>query len=507
MSSSNSDTKENETIDIDFRKIFQFLAKNKNAIFRNLAIAICIWFIFFISYVFVFNKSTVIYSLILGLNFPQASQGKYPNGSQLSASDLISNTVLENVWKQNNLDKKGISFENFQKMFSAVPYLGEVNFIDSKFKSMLSQKNLSRTDIEKIESDYRNEIQAAASRSIKLTLDERNSGIDTLTATKLLDDVVNTWNKIAIEKLGVSRSPKLDGIELNDDMKKASPYILVNYLNDLIFKINTTLSFMRQEPNINVYRDPKSNLNLSGITARIEDISKYQVDELDAFVAINTKPSDWEMLQTQYRLKELYSNKIALEKKAEVYRKALLDYSSTTSQTNLSNSGEMRNKLSNSNDVLGVQIGSDAISKIFSLATESKDSNYRQEITTQRINLENQANDLNVHIQKIERRISTASKTSKFSESSKKEYIDLVDKTWNNLAATIDVIQRIQSIAQKDFVGDNGTLYTIISKPKPINLNSEKIKIYALSSLILFLLISFFITLIRIYFTSNRVSI
>lgn len=507
MSSSNSETKENENIEIDFRRIYQFLSKNKNAIFKNLTIAVFIWFIFFLSYFFIFNKPNIFYSLILGLNFPQASQGKYPNGSQLSATDLISNTVLEQVWLQNNLDKKGISFENFQKMFTAVPYLGEVNFIDSKYKGMLSQKNLSRADIEKIESEYRNEIQAASSRSIKLTLDERNSDIDALTATKILDDVVNAWNRIAIEKLGVLRSPKLDGIELNDDMRKASPYILVNYLNDLIFKINSTLNLMRQEPNINAYRDPKTNLNLSGISARIDDISKYQVDELDAFVAINTKPSDWEMLQTQYRLKELYSNKVALEKKAEVYRKALLDYSSTLSQANLSNSGEMRNKLSNSNDVLGVQIGGDAISKIFSLATESKDSNYRQEITTQRIYLENQANDLNVHIQKIERRISTASKTSKFSESSKKEYEDLLNKTWNNLAVAIEVIQRIQSSAQKDFVGDSGSLYTIVSKPKPINPGFEKIKIYALTSFIVFLIISFFATLIQIYFRNSKVKV
>ena len=490
--------------EIDFRKIFRNVKQNKKRFLRNLAFALGIWAITFLVYAFITYNPTTYYSLILGLNFPQAAQGKYPNGSNLSASDLVSNTVLERVWTENGLEKNGIGYEEFQKMLTSIPYLGEINFIDTKYKGMLSQKNLSRTDIEKIESDYRNEIQAAASKSIKLTLDGKGAKFDLTTASKILNDVANGWSKTATEKLGVSRSPTLDGISLDDGMKNASPYIVVTYFNDVVFKLEALVSLMRQEPNINSYRDSKTNLNLAGASSKIQDISKYQVDELDAFVAINTKPSDWEMLQTQYRLKELYANKVALEKKADVYRKALIDYSATTSQASQNTNGEIRNKPSNGMDGSGVQINGDAITKIFSLATESKDSEYRQEITSKRISVENQANDLSVQIQKLERRISAASKSIKFTETTKKEYTELLDKTWDSLSQAIAVVTRIQSMAQKDFVGDSGVLYTVINQPKPYSPNKGAFSLFALISLFGFIFFGLIATSIQLYIQSGE---
>jgi predicted nucleic acid-binding Zn-ribbon protein len=261
---------------------------------------------------------------------------------------------------------------------------------------------------------------------------------------------------------------------------------------------------MKQEPNINSYRDSKTNLNLAGISSKIQDISKYQVDELDAFVAINTKPSDWEMLQTQYRLKELYANKVALEKKADVYRKALIDYSATTSQASQNTNGEIRNKSSSGMDGSGVQINGDAITKIFSLATESKDSEYRQEITSKRITVENQANDLSVQIQKLERRISAASKSIKFTETTKKEYTDLLDKTWDSLSQAVAVVTRIQSMAQKDFVGDSGVLFTVINQPKPYSPNKGRFFLFALISFFGFMFLGIVTTSIQLYLQSGE---
>lgn len=497
------DSLQSEGGELDVRKIFNAVIQNKKKFIKNSGIAIVLWVVTFLFYAFITYSPATYYSLVLGLNFPQAAQGKYPNGSALSASDLVSNTVLEKVWTENNLEQKGIRLEKFQKMLTAVPYLGEVNFIDTKYKGMLSAKNLSRTDIEKIEAEYRNEIQAAASKSIKLTLDGKDTDIDLTMATKILNDVANSWSKTAVEKLGVSRLPMLDGISLDDGMKLASPYIVITYLNDVVFKLETLIGFMKQEPNINSYRDSKTNLNLAGISSKIQDISKYQVDELDAFVAINTKPTDWELLQTQYRLKELYANKAALEKKADVYRKALIDYSATTSQASSNTSGELRSKSSNGIDGSGVQINGDAITKIFSLATESKDSEYRQEITSKRIAVENQANDLSIQIQKLERRIFAASKSTRFTEATKKEYTELLDKTWDGLSQAISVVTRIQAMAQKDFVGDSGVLYTVINQPKLYNPNKNTLLIFALLSFVGIMFVGIIATSFQLYLQSG----
>ena len=69
---------------------------------------------------------------MLSLNFPQAAQSKYPNGSAFSPSDIVSNTVLEKVWTENKLADKGIKLQDFQKSLTAIPSTGEINFIDTK---------------------------------------------------------------------------------------------------------------------------------------------------------------------------------------------------------------------------------------------------------------------------------------------------------------------------------------------------------------------------------------
>ena len=487
--------------EIDIRKFFLRIISEKKKFTQNAFIAACIWAIAFIIYAFLTYNSSTYYSQVIGLNFPQAAQGKYPNGSQLSASDIISNSVLERVWTKNNLADKSIALPIFQNSFTSIPYSGEVNFIDKKYKDLLATKGLSRPDVEKIESDYKNEIQAASSKNIKLTLDTRGQKYDSALAQKLLNDVAEEWNKTAVEKLGVTKSPVLDGITLNDDIKSSSPYVVLAYLNDSVFRLQTVIALMLREPSSNFYRDSETNLNLSGAASRLQEVSKYEVDELDAFVAINSKPSEWEMLQTQYKLKELQATKIALEQKAETNRRALVDYSTTTSQSISASSVDGRGRGA-VGDNSGVQINGDAITKLFSLAAESKDADYRQGITTNRIAIENQASDLSVQIQKIERRISAAgSRNNKFTEETKKEYKALLDKVWQHLGAIIGVVGRIQITAQKDFLGDSGHLFTVISQPSPYSFNGGLYK-KALISLFLALLFGSIATLAQIYLPS-----
>jgi hypothetical protein len=449
---------------IDLVRTIQDLVKEKKRFLKNGLWALLIWFGLFLAYAFATYNPSHFYSLVLSLNFPQAAQSKYPNGSQFSPSDIVSNTVLEKVWAENKLADRGIKLQDFQKSVTAIPYTGEINFIDTKYKGLLATKNLTRADIEKIEADYRAEVSQASSKNIKLVLDSGKNSYDLSLASKVLNDIATTWSHTAIEKLGVSRSPVLDGLALNEQMKTESPFIVVNYLNDVVYKAQTVIVQMQQDPNSNSYRDEKTGSNLSGLFSKLSEIANYQIDQLDAFVAINTKISDLELLQTRYKIQELQEQRKLLLLKAESNQRALSDYTGSKNQANPS--GDLKGR-GNANNDSGVQINGDAITKLFSLATESKDAEYRQKLTSERINLEGQANDLNLRIAKLERRMSyTQTKSAGLTPETKKEYTAFLDKTWGNLAGVIDAIGRIQVMAQKDFVGDSGLLYTLVSQPE-----------------------------------------
>ena len=483
---------------IDLIQIIKDITKEKKRFLKNGLWALGIWFGLFVVYALVTYNPSHYYSLVLSLNFPQAAQSKYPNGSAFSPSDIVSNTVLEKVWSENKLSDKGIKLQDFQKSLTAIPYTGEINFIDTKYKGLLATKNLSRTDIEKIEADYRAEVSQASSKNIKLVLDSGKNSYDLGLASKVLNDIATTWSQTAIEKLGVSRSPVQDSLVLNDQMKSESPFIVVNYLNDVAYKAQSVIDLMRADPNSNSYRDEKTGSNLSGLSLRLTEIANYQIDQLGAFVSTNLRLNDMELLQARYRIQDLQEQRKVLLLKAESNQRALSDYSGNKNQGN-SASGDLKNRSSASNDS-GVQINGDAITKLFSLATESKDAEYRQQLTSERIRLEGQANELNLRIAKLERMLSSGqSKSNTLSPESKKEYSVMVEKVWANLAGTIDAISRIQVMAQKDFVGDSGLLYTLVSQPESYSPGRSALKKAGLISIFAAIFLSVLFTLGQLF--------
>lgn len=492
----NSHSPDQSADEIDLVQLVKDIAKEKKRFLKNGLLALAIWLVLFLAYALITFNPSHYYSLVLSLNFPQAAQSKYPNGSAFSTSDIVSNTVLEKVWSENKLADKGIKLQDFQKSLTAIPYTGEINFIDTKYRGLLAQKGLNRTDIEKIETEYRAEVSQASSKNIKLVLDSGKNSYDLLLASKVLNDIATTWSQTAIEKLGVSRSPVLDGLTLNDQMKTESPFIVVNYLNDVVYKAQAIIVQMQQDPNSNSYRDEKSASNLSGLYSKLSEIANYQIDQLDAFVAINTKISDLEQLQARYKIQELQDQRKVLLLKAESNQRALSDY---TGAKNQSGNAELKGR-NTANSDSGVQINGDAITKLFSLATESKDAEYRQKLTSERIGFEGQANDLSIRISKLERRLTYGqNKSVALAGEVKQQYTALLDKTWGSLAGSIDAIGRIQVIAQKDFVGDTGLLYTLVSQPESYSPGRSVLKKAGLISMLVTLFLSVLFTLGQLF--------
>ena len=483
---------------IDLIKVIKDLVQEKKRFIKNGLLVLLLWLVFFIGYAILTFNSSTYYSLVVGLTFPQASQGKYPNGSPFSASDIVSTSILERVWSENKLGDRGIKLQSFLNSVSALPYTGEINFINTKYKQLLSAKGLTRTDIEKIEADYRAEVDQSSSKNIKLLLDSNGENYDPALASKVLTDITTSWNKMAIEKLGVSRAPMLDGLVLNAAMKDQPPYVVLNYLNDFIFKAQAIIRAMRSDPNSNAYRDTQTNLNLSGVYSKLTEISTFQVDRLDAFVAISTKPSDWEVLETQYKLKELKAYKELLLEKSKTFARALADYSNNVNKSTAYGSGDRGR--SGGGDGSSLQIDGDAISKLLALAGQAKDAEYRQRLTTDRIAMENEASDLDLQIQKLERRLAMASKSNQFTDATKKQYQGILDGIFVELTSIIGIVTRIQIDSQKDFVGNSGMLFTVINQPQSYSPGRSQLKKVGALSLAGAIALGVFLTLTQIVF-------
>jgi hypothetical protein len=141
------------------------------------------------------------------------------------------------------------------------------------------------------------------------------------------------------------------------------------------------------------------------------------------------------------------------------------------------------------------------------LATESKDAEYRQKMTAERLKYENMANDFNLRIAKLERRMGymTAKIRSASGKGGDVEFATQVDRVWSGLQGVFDAISRIQLQARQDFSGNSGLLYTKLSEAEPHQPGLTKLVQFGLISFCVALFLSLIATIVQItLFQSKR---
>ena len=114
--------------------------------------------------------------------------------------------------------------------------------------------------------------------------------------------------------------------------------------------------------------------------------------------------------------------------------------------------------------------------------------------------MENEASDLDLQIQKLERRLALASKSNQFTDVTKKQYQGMLDNIFVELTSVIGIVTRIQINSQKDFVGNSGMLFTVINQPKAYSPGRTELIKAAAISLAMLIFLGLLFTLAQIFF-------
>lgn len=458
----------NEAGEINLREVANKLISNKATLIKFLGLAFVGWLVCALAYFFL-AASTNHYSIVIAYNFPQAADGKYPNGNPLSPSDLLSGGSLEAAWKENNLGEKGIPLNDFASSISVEPYSQTFQSADKKYKALLSQKNLSRADIEVIEANYKQEITSAAKQNVQITL-STDRRLDNATAAKVLNDIAENWSKQSKEKLGVLRGSLSNAELLNPAMKDVAPYEMLSYLNYVTYALGNTIEKMLNEPASNSLRDSKTDLNLTGILIRLRELSKYGVEKLESIVAANVPATKTDIDVAIKNIESLKDRQDALIQESKSYRQSLIDYSGQSTQGREQFNGASnseRNRYQQDGNGSNIQLSGDAVNKIIDVVQNSKDAQFRQELVGKRIAAENESIKLTEQIRKNERLLARV-KTSNgvMGSQMKAEYQFQIDRIWEELGGLLIAVKNIQIQAQKEFIGNSGVLYSTVEPLK-----------------------------------------
>ena len=406
------------------------------------------------------------YSTVVTFSFPQAEQGRYPNGSPFSLADITNSNVMQAVWRKNQLESLGISLRDFSQSVSISPYADNERFIRARYESMLTRRNISQTEISAIEREFRTELDASIRKQARLSLIAPfRSVLSGELANKVLIDILTEWSTQAIRELGATSIPVAEVEVFNVSiLNRGSPFQITDYFYRSASNLNQTINRIAAFPGGENLRDPQTGRSLEDINKRVRDVMRYWILEFDNFSQRGFSTTDIEIRSAETRLLELELSRDILLAEAETFRRSLVDYDAIRQRDTLSNG----NHLDPRGQANGLQLEGDAIQRLINLGSQNKDAEYRQKLTDQRVKAELRASAMQEEIARLARRIQAAQINTVGIAGDTQQLNAYTQEIVVQIQELAESLKRIQAVQMGKFMDDSGLLYTsssVVSQP------------------------------------------
>lgn len=134
----------------------------------------------------------------------------YPNGTRFSPKDLKAPEVMNSIAQKYEIASGAKLADSLSVEFGS-PLIGGVK---KRFETLLDQKGLSAADIETINAQYAEELDAIAQRGLRLALDNQSIGLSQEQGAQLISEVPAVWSEVYVTKYRVIDDTSLDALSI-----------------------------------------------------------------------------------------------------------------------------------------------------------------------------------------------------------------------------------------------------------------------------------------------------
>lgn len=327
--------------------------------------------------------------------FEGAARGQYPSGEVFTPSDLVSNPVLEEVYRRNRLETH-IDFVDFKEAFAVTDQTPALERLRREFRGQLEDRRLTPADRSRLEESY-----AARQRSLQngeftlvAELGGRFSSWPPTMVGKVMEDILGVWAERSRARgvfkfeFNIFSENILTELTAGED----DYLILLDRLRVTVGRILTNLNRLESIPGAYLVRVGETQVSLGEIQAVLEDDLKYRLSMIEAPVHALGFYRNLTMSQAYVR-EQIF--RLDREKQSMASRMlALNDALATYSASRL---GGARSEAGTSG---GVSIASSGaagesfLDRVMDLSTQGADINFRQELVRQSLDLNNRLADL-----------------------------------------------------------------------------------------------------------------
>ncbi len=442
--------------EIDLRDIIMPLWKNKWRIFLWGSLFTLIIAIHQLGGVALSNNDQA--QIQVHFNFAGASTGTYPNGTQFSPQQLLSQPVLHEVYSR-YIDTD-MDYENFTKALTLTPNFVGAGQLEEVVTHLIDQdKGLSITEFNDAVETYTVSLRGHSKTNVTLSLDLSLVDGNMALATRILTAIVDTWAEQAIKDRGVM---KLYKPHINSQIISSSDtelLIRINVLSDTQQRLAEAVAGYSSDPQLIFLTDPKSGLTLADLSLLLSTEGKYKIAILKEMIIqsggdINN--FQWHDKYREARLSMLARERNHLQRMVTVYTKAMtqLNQQQEGPQTQTPSSPHQPQA---SQQVYSPQYSDDLVNSLLQLGSKMSDPEYRKALLDKKLKYSAKLQETITEI--VFYQSTTIDDNRTILDSDKIN--QLIDSSINRLTEINDVLSSITGLANIRFLSDTSQLYSL----------------------------------------------
>jgi len=386
-------------------------------------------------------------------NFTGASSGIYPNKTQFSPLELVSDPVLSEVYSR-HFD--GVTYTEFTQALTLTPSFVGAGELEQVITNLAAQdKGLSVTEFNDAVSAYSKGLTSQSKTNATMTLDLSLVNGNLSKASAILTDIVDTWATQAISVRGVLNlnKPAIQSqiITMTDD----ELLIKVNILSDTHQLLADTVRSYNTDPQLRAISDPSSSLTLADLSHLLSTEGKYKIAILKELIiksGIGMDNAVWYEGFREARLGKLERERDSLERMVTVYDDALAQFNQQQDLQAQPNPMQAQS----STQIYSPQYSNDLVNSLLQLGSKMADPEYRKHLLEEKIKL---SSKLQLVITEIEFYQSANVSTQSTLDTDKID--QLINNSSTKMASINDALSGITKVANERYLADNGQLYDL----------------------------------------------
>ncbi len=199
--------------------------------------------------------------------------GLYPDETPFNVTNLVSNEVLAAINAglsegSPTLKRRHIKVEALSPASSG---------IEKKYTNALRKKGLTAPQIDKLNKDFKAELQAINQKSALVTINFEAAGYNEDTAIEIVTQVPETWSRIFSEKYSANFPSSLSKISLPHSADDNIDVVYLTWPNGVLTQLHNSLMKMKDDPRLGNLK-AGGEIDISSLLIRLEFFTTNRVN-------------------------------------------------------------------------------------------------------------------------------------------------------------------------------------------------------------------------------------